>query len=195
MTKFILIRHALTDYAGKVLSGRSPGIGLNKEGKLQADRLAEKLSGLPVSAIYSSPLQRAVETAQAISTALYLPLNISEDFLEIDFGKWTNCKIEELKSDPQFTRFNLFRSGTSIPGGEWMADAQSRIIKGLQKLFVRHPSQTVAIISHADLIKSALAYYSGIPLDMIHRIEISPASISIIELYDDSARILLLNET
>jgi probable phosphoglycerate mutase len=195
MTKFLLIRHALTDLTGSVLSGRSPGIGLNEQGRDQAQKLAAKIKRLPVAAIYSSPLQRAIETAEAISMALDLPVHLCEDFLEIDFGEWTNHPVKDLTTDPQFIRFNLFRSGTAIPGGESMLQAQLRMISGLHKLFVRHPSQSVVIVSHADMIKSAVAYFSGIPVDMLGRVEISPASLSIIEQYEDTARILLLNET
>lgn len=195
MTRFLLIRHALTDSVGKRLSGRSSGLFLNDEGRKQAQYLAERLSKTPINAIYSSPLERALETAQLLARSLNLTPILSEDFLEIDFGKWTNCTIDELKSDPQFQLFNTFRSATRIPGGEMMPEAQLRIVAGIEKLRVHYSEKTVAIISHADLIKSAIAYYSGISLDMIQRIEISPASVSIVELYDETARIVLLNET
>lgn len=195
MTKFLLIRHALTDSVGKQLSGRTPGLFLNEEGKNQAVDLAARLKKYPIAAIYSSPLERAVETATPLAKSHNLSCIASDDFLEIDYGKWTNCTIEELKNDPQFQRFNTFRSCTRIPDGELMSEAQQRIVKGLEKLQKLYPDKTVAIISHADIIKAAVAYYAGIHLDMFHRIEISPASVSIVELYDDTARILLLNET
>jgi probable phosphomutase (TIGR03848 family) len=195
MTRIYLIRHAVTDYTGKILSGRTPGITLNDTGRQQAEWLADRLSVLPIKAIYSSPLERAVETALPLSGSLNLSCVISEDFLEIDFGKWTNCAIEELMNDQYFRRFNSFRSATRIPDGEMMAEAQLRMITGLEKLRIRHHDQSVAVFSHADMIKSAIAWYAGISLDIFHRIVIEPASISIIDLYDDTARILLINET
>ncbi|MCW3091587.1 MAG: hypothetical protein JWP81_2656 [Ferruginibacter sp.] len=195
MTKFILIRHALTDAVGKRLSGRTPGIHLNPEGFEQAHNLAQRLTALPVAAIYSSPLERAVETAIPIAESLHLQNVPCNDFNEIDFGEWTNRIVEDIKDQPLFQQFNSFRSCTRIPGGELMSEAQCRIISGIENLRLQHQQQTVAIVSHADLIKAAIAWYAGIHLDMFHRIEISPASISVIELYDETARILVVNNT
>jgi probable phosphomutase (TIGR03848 family) len=195
MIKILLIRHALTDSVGKRLSGRSRGLSLNAEGREQAQALAERITGLPIAAIYSSPLERALETAEPIAKLLDIPCFTSEDFVEIDFGKWTNYTLDELKEDPLFERFNSFRSVTRPPDGELMLEAQSRIVKGIEKLHAQHQNKTIAVISHADMIKSAVAYYAGIPLDLFHRIEISPASVSMIQLYDDTACLHLLNET
>ncbi|GGF02687.1 histidine phosphatase family protein [Hymenobacter cavernae] len=195
MTRFLLIRHATTDSVGKRLSGRTPGVSLNEEGRTQAQYLAQRLASLPVNALYSSPLERAMQTAEPISKALGLETIICEEVLEMDFGQWTNCSFKELENDPVFQRFNTFRSNTRIPGGELMLDAQARIVRGLEKLGAQHPNQTVAVVSHADLIKAAVAYYAGIHLDMFQRLEISAASVSVLELYDETARLLLLNHT
>lgn len=195
MTKFILIRHAVTDHVNKRLSGRMNGVHLNEEGRMQAKNLAERLSDFPIAAIYSSPLERTLETAEPIARSLHLQTIPQDDFIEIDFGEWTNCSIEELTKNSQFQLFNTFRSCTPIPGGETMQQAQVRIISGLRKLCIQHPQETVIVISHSDLIKSAIAHYAGIHLDLFHRIEISPASISIVDVYDETARISLMNCT
>jgi probable phosphoglycerate mutase len=195
MTRFLLIRHATTDAVGKRLSGRKPGVHLNAAGQGQAQQLAERLADVPVTAIYSSPLERALETAAPIAEKLHLGTIVCEDFLEIDFGDWTDRPFDELQNDPQFGLFNSFRSSTRIPGGELMLEAQTRIVAGLNRLRTQHPGQTVAVVSHADLIKAAVAYYAGIHLDLFQRIEISPASVNVIEIYEETARILLLNDT
>lgn len=195
MTRFLLIRHALTDAIGRRLSGRTPGVSLNEQGRAQALDLSHRLSALPVSAIFSSPLERALETAAPLAEALHLQTILSGDFLEMDFGEWTNRTFEELRSDPQFRLFNSCRSRTRIPGGEMMSEAQTRMVAGLEKIRLQRPDQTVGVVSHADLIKSAIAWHAGIPLDLFHRIEISAASVSVIELSADSARILLVNDT
>lgn len=195
MTRFLLIRHATTDSVGKRLSGRTPGVSLNEEGRTQAQNLADRLASLPINAVYSSPLERAVQTAEPISRAKGLETIICEDVLEMDFGQWTNCSFKELENDPVFQRFNTFRSNTRIPGGELMLEAQARIVRGLEKLGAQHPNQTVAVVSHADLIKAAVAYYAGIHLDMFQRLEISAASVSVLEIYDETARLLLINHT
>lgn len=195
MIKILLIRHALTDTAGKRLTGRSLGIALNETGRIQAQQLAERLSVFPIEAVYSSPLERAVETASPVAEYFNLPCIISADFNEIDYGSWTDMEIEDLVANPLFRSFNLFRSSTRIPDGEKMSEAQMRIVSGIEKLRVQHPEKTVAIISHADLIKSAIAFYAGIHLDLMMRIVVSPASVSILEIYDDTARIILINST
>lgn len=195
MTRFLLIRHATTDSVGKRLSSRVAGMHLNEQGRAQAKKLAEQLKNLPIKAVYSSPLERAMETAEPVAQLLNLKAVIRVDFLEMDFGEWTNCSFEDLREQSQFQRFNQFRSCTRIPGGELMLEAQLRMINGLEKLRLQHPDETVAVVSHADMIKAALAYYAGIHLDMFQRIEVSPASVSIIEIYDETARILLVNYT
>lgn len=195
MTRFLLIRHATNHTVDKRFAGRSAGIHLNEEGQKQAQKLADRLTGITIDAIYSSPLERAVETAGPIAAVHKLETNILEDFLEIDTGEWTNRSFEEMANDNQFQLFNSFRSCTRIPGGESMLEAQARMISGLEKLRSHHQQATVAVIGHADLIKAAVAYYAGIHLDMFQRLEISPASVSIIDIYDVTARILLINDT
>ena len=193
MTKFLLIRHATTDTVGKKLSGRTAGVHLNEKGKAQAQELAKKLANTSIAAIYSSPLERAVETAEPIATTHQLEIFINNNFLEIDFGAWTNASFETLQNEKQFQLFNSFRSATRIPGGELMLEAQARIVAGMQQLCIQHPDETVAIVSHADLIKAAITYYAGIHLDLFQRIEISPASVNIVEVYEETARVMLVN--
>jgi len=195
MTKFLLIRHALTHAVGKRLSGRMPGVYLSEEGITQAENLALRLAHLPVRAIYSSPLERAVQTAVPIAEKFGLENKVNEDFLEVDFGEWTNKTFKEIETELQFQRFNSYRSVTRIPGGESMLEAQARFIKGLERLYILHPQQTVAIVSHSDLIKATMAYFAGVHLDMFQRIDISPASVSILEMYDETSRISLVNDT
>ena len=195
MTKFLLIRHATTDAVGKYLSGRHSGVHLNTEGKTQAQALANRLTNQKIAAIYSSPLERAVQTAAPIAALQHLNCQVNEHFQELDFGQWTNKAFSELEGDENFKRFNTFRSGTRIPGGEMMQEAQSRIVRGLQQLAVDHPDVTVAVVSHSDMIKAAIAFYTGVPIDLMQRLEISPASISILDVYSDFASLQLLNHT
>lgn len=193
MTKILLIRHALTDFVGNRISGRTPGISLNEEGRKQVSQLVADLSFIHIDAIVSSPLERAMETAFPIAEAHGLQCIISNEFTEIDYGKWTNLEIEEIKKDQDFRRYNAFRSISQIPGGERPVDSQNRILSGIGRLFHQYPEKTVAIITHADLIKSAVAFYLGMPLDMMLRIDISPASVSILRIDDDYIQVTLLN--
>ena len=195
MTRFLLIRHGMTDTVGKRLAGRTAGVHLNEPGREQAQGLAKRLQHLPVTAIYSSPLERTIETAEPLAKLLNLPLNISAAVTEMNYGEWTGLTIDEVRQQPQFAYYNSFRSNTRIPGGEGMLEAQARIITELKKLGLQHPGETVAVVSHGDLIRAAITYFAGIHLDLFQRIEISPASVSIVEVYDETARITLVNDT
>src|SRR5215216_117599 len=106
MTNFLLIRHAMNDAVGKLLAGRMKGVTLNNEGRRQADKLASRLEGLPVTAIYSSPLERAIETAEPIARKFNLTIKLCEEFTDIEFGEWTNRKIIELEDSEKFRHFN-----------------------------------------------------------------------------------------
>lgn len=193
MTKILLIRHALTDAVGKTLSGRTPGVHLNNEGKEQAYLLAQSLTETHLAAIFSSPLERAIDTASEIAGIHSLEIITDERLTEVDYGKWTNEKIEIVRQDPLFKLYNDHRSIARIPGGELISETQTRIVTCMERIRSIFAEETVAVVSHADVIKAAIAYYAGIHLDMITRIEISPASVSIIDLHHDFVRIHSIN--
>lgn len=195
MTRFLLIRHAMVDATGTRLAGRMAGVHLNAQGRTQAQALARRLAGSPIAAVYSSPLERAVETAEPIASLLGLEVALREDFLEIEFGDWTDRPLADIAGEPRFQRFNSFRSCTPVPGGEFMLQAQARMVVGLDALRARHPRESVVVVSHGDMIKAAVAHYAGIPLDLFQRIEISPASMSVAEIGEDAVRILAVNDT
>nr|MDQ2899794.1 histidine phosphatase family protein [Acidobacteriota bacterium] len=92
-------------------------------------------------------------------------------------------------------RFNTQRSMTRISGGELMLEVQSRVLTEIETLRARHPDGCVAIVSHMDVIKAAIAHFAGIHLDLLFRFEIAPASVSIVEVSEHGPRILLLNDT
>jgi probable phosphoglycerate mutase len=195
MTTILLIRHAHTEWIGKAIAGHTPGVGLSAEGTRQAEALARRLRELPVSAIYSSPLQRTLETAEPLARELRLAVQQRLRLIEVDFGSWTGKSMSELEADPLWTRFNSLRSSTRAPGGELMLDVQSRMVDELEDIRSRHAGETVAAISHQDSIKAALAHYAGIPLDLFHRFEVSPASVSVLRLADWGPRIVTVNQT
>ena len=133
-----------------------------------------------LDAIYCSPLDRTRETAAPLTAHRAVPVQISDALLEIDYGDWTGRRIEELGGDEQWTQWNRYRSGTRVPNGESMTEIQIRIVAEMQRLSDLHPGQNVALVSHGDVIKAAVAHFLGVPLDLFQRIEISPASVSIV---------------
>ena len=183
----------MTDLVDKAVAGWAPGVHLNDEGRAQAAKLAERLAGAEVKAIYSSPLERARETAEPVSRKFGLEVQVVEEVGEIVFGGWTGRELSDLNEDPLWRRFNSLRSLTRAPGGEIQLETQARMIAALERLRERHPGQTVAVVSHGDVIKSAIAYYAGIPLDLFHRIEISAASVSVVEVGEHAPRIICVN--
>lgn len=196
LTKFFLIRHGLTDaVAGRQIAGRAPGARLNEKGRAQAESLAERLSVVPLRAVYSSPLERALETAVPIARRLDLEVQVEDAFNELEFGEWTGRTFEELEASARWRAFNSFRGGTRIPGGELMVEAQARAVAGVERLRERHAGESVAVVSHADLIRAVVAHYAGIHLDLLLRIEVGPASFSVVEVGDFGPRIISLNDT
>jgi probable phosphomutase (TIGR03848 family) len=195
MTTFLLIRHGDNDYLSHTLVGWTPGIHLNARGRAQAERLAERLSRSGVSAIYSSPLERTRETAEPLARRFGIEVCISEALGEIRTGEWTGRTFEELQQDARWRRFNAFRGGARIPGGETMIEVQHRMAAAVEETRRKHPEETVALVSHGDPIRAILCLCLGMPLDLLYRIEIEPASVSVIKLGDDWAQVTRVNAT
>jgi broad specificity phosphatase PhoE len=195
MTTFFLIRHATNDFVGWSLAGRRPGVRLNAEGREQAVRLAGALAGETLAGVYCSPLERAVETARPLCDRHGLEPTLADDLLEIDYGDWTGSAVADLAEDPHWRRFNSFRSGTRAPNGEMMIEVQARIAGLLHRLADARPGKSLALVSHGDLIRAALLHYLGAPIDHVNRIEISPASISVVRVGPDGPLVLAMNRT
>jgi broad specificity phosphatase PhoE len=115
--------------------------------------------------------------------------------IEIDYGAWTGCSFTCLANLPEWQRFNSFRSSTRPPGGELMLEAQARLVGALEGMAQSHPGRSVAVVTHADLIRAALCHYGCIPLDCCLRFEISPASVTVFQLHDESALVVRVNDT
>src|SRR5215469_6814687 len=190
MLTLLLIRHAETDAAGQRLMGWMPGCHLNPTGIAHADRLAEKLSRFPIAAIYTSPLERAVETAAPLGSRKNLQVRRSNHLGEWRQGVWEGETIAELDRVEGWRRFNAFRGGVRPPGGETMIEVQARMLRQVECLQQQHDGQLVAAVSHAEPIRATLAHYAGIPLDLALRLEISPASVSAIAVDGWAPRIL-----
>ncbi len=182
MTVFLLIRHGSNDMIAKnTIAGRSPGVHLNARGRREADGLAEAIAPIDLDAVYSSPMERTVETAQPIAAKKGLTVHQMQEINEVDLGRWTGCRFDELSDDPQWQAYNASRSGTRIPGGEIALEVQLRMVLALERLRDRHPDGTLALVSHADPIRTAVAHCLNMPLDAILRFRIDPASVSVVE--------------
>jgi probable phosphoglycerate mutase len=143
--------------------------------------------------VYTSPLERAVETAAEIARPHALEPQPVEEFGEFHAGEWQGMSIAELDRRDDWQRFNRFRAVTRAPGGELMIETQARMVRQLDRLRGRHHDEMVAVVSHADPLRAAAAYYLGISLDQVLRLEIHTASVSVLQLAEWGARILCLN--
>ena len=195
-TEVLLIRHGSHDRLGHVLCGRMPGVRLNQAGRTEAEAIAAWIGDRArIDALIASPLERAVETAAPLATRFGLKPEIDDDMSELDFGDWSACSFDALRDQPVWHDWNLNRDHVRPPGGETFAEAQTRIVRSLGRLHRRFPEGRVAVVSHADLIKAALAWALGLPLAFYGRFEVSPASISRIAIDPHGAKVVGINRT
>ena len=193
-TTFLLVRHAAHDRVGTVLCGRMPGIHLGEAGREQARRLAEGFTNETVASVQSSPLERALETAEPIAAAAGRSVEVNDGIVEIDFGPWTGQTFAALNGDPQWAGWNGARSVSRPPGGETMLEAQARVVAVLERLRSAYGGRKVVLVSHQDVIKAALLYHLGLPIDAYARIDIDPASVSTLAVGDWGAKVIRMNE-
>jgi probable phosphoglycerate mutase len=193
MTTFYIVRHASNDCLPHTLAGRMPGVHLNDTGRREAEELAERLGGVAINRIFSSPMERARETAAPLAKRLRVETEIAEALNEVDFGDWTGKRLSELDSLERWRRWNCFRSTTPIPNGETTLAVQSRMVSAMTDWSQRFPNETIALFSHGDPIRAALLFFLGMPPDFIHRLEVRPAGASILELDAWSVRVLGMN--
>ncbi|MCZ7553792.1 MAG: hypothetical protein B6D39_08800 [Anaerolineae bacterium UTCFX2] len=195
MPLFLLIRHGENEYVKKGrIAGRQPGVHLNDKGRAQAQALAEKLADAPVKAIYSSPLERALETAQPIAARLGLEVVQREGLTELDMGDWTEQKVKGLARLKAWKTVQQTPSRMTIPGGESFVQAQFRITQELDWLAAQHAEKEILVcVSHSDPIKLAVAYFLGLSLDLFQRMQVAPASITALTIGEAGSRLLTLN--
>jgi probable phosphomutase (TIGR03848 family) len=195
-TLLLLVRHGETPTTGTVLPGRTPGLHLSDRGRVQAERVAERLAGLPVDGIYSSPLERTCETAQPTAACTGLEVNENSGLIECDFGEWTGAALAELAGLPQWQTVQHTPSAFRFPDGESFAQMQARMVGTLEVLRTAHAGGVVVCFSHADPIKAAVAHALGTHLDLFQRIVISPGSVSALSYVEGQApAVLTVNST
>jgi len=189
-----LIRHGHYPLVNNALGGRDP-YPLSAQGVAEAEALAEVLAERPIVAIVSSPVRRALDTAEPIARRLAMPVETDAAFNEIAFAQWTGKRFAELSEDPAWRAWNTFRGTAGVPGGETILAVQNRAVAGMMELRERYAGREVAVVTHADVIKVLVGHVLGAPLDLMHRMEITPASVSRIEVQAAAAKVLAMNWT
>lgn len=192
-TTFFLIRHGSIDALGQRLVGRRPNVPLNAAGRAESEKLAAFLSAVPLRAVYSSPLERAEQTARALAHPHGLDVKVLAELTDVEFGEWTDQTLAALRDRPDFRRFNVQRAGHAPPGGEHAALVQARMVTELCRLRDEHPGAALAVVGHADPLRAALAFFLGIPIDLARRVELEPAFVTRLELSETDARLCFSN--
>jgi len=194
MTLLLLIRHGENEFTEKGrLPGQLPGIHLNARGKEQAAALAEGLAKLPIKAVYASSLERAVETAAPLATALGLELELRPGLMDGNTGAWSGKEIRKLGKEPMWKIVQSAPSRARFPGGESIHETQTRVVNALETICARHPRDLVAVVFHADPILLAVAYFIGLPLDEFHRLSMDTGAASLLAVGEGRAHLLAHN--
>jgi probable phosphoglycerate mutase len=197
VTTILLIRHGQNEFVGKSkLAGWLPGVHLNEVGRKQAASLAQELARYKLEAIYSSPLERTMETAQPIAVGRGLQIFAREGLGEIDYGLWQGRTLKSLRKLKSWAIVQTRPSLARFPEGESFPEAQARVVAELEDLRQKHRSRKsiIACVSHGDIIKLAVAHYIGLPLDLFQRLVVEPASITSLSVGKEHVRLLALND-
>ncbi|OAA28525.1 putative phosphomutase, MSMEG_4193 family [Frankia sp. EI5c] len=204
MTTVLLVRHGLTEVTGKILLGWTPGVGLDDRGRAQAAALAERLAGIPLAAIVSSPLDRCRQTAEAIAGRRpegpaapggTQPVEIDERVGECHYGDWTGKELSVLVNEPLWKVVQSQPSAVTFPGGEALRDTQARSVNAVREWNARlGPDATWLLCSHGDVIRTVVADALGMHLDMYHRITADPCSLTVVRYGEHRPFVRRLND-
>ena len=195
MTTLLLVRHGHTDAAGKRLTGRAPGVHLNELGRRQAERLVERLEGVRIDAIVSSPLERCRETAAPLAKARGRAVDVGRAWIEVGYGEWTGRSISQLRRTKLWRRVMFAPSNVRFPGGESLLEVQARAVDASFDIAARHARGTVLVVSHADVIRLLVAHLAGMHVDHLQRLSIDTASITAVSISDGFPRLLTVNDS
>lgn len=190
----LLVRHAAHAQLGRVLTGRGGDVPLSPAGHAQAQTLAERLAAGRLDAVHTSPVRRARETARAIAGVSGIAETLAPGLDEIDFGAWTGKSYADLSADPEWQEWNTRRAQGSAPGGETMRGVQHRVLAHLRGAARQSAGAVIAMVSHADVIRAAVAGVLGLPLGRILGFDIDPASVTRIAAGSWGERVMSLNE-
>ncbi len=193
-TRLFLVRHAVHARLDHILVGRAPGVPLSDIGREQARCVAEHLVREGVTAVQSSPRERARETAEIIADRVGVAVQIVPEIDEVDVGEWTGRPFAELDADSRWQRWNNVRDSACSPGGESMAEVERRVMGHLERLSSLDSTERIVLVSHAEVIRTAVLRCLGLPFRAFHRIEIGPATISTFVLGALGPEVLAFNQ-
>jgi broad specificity phosphatase PhoE len=199
-TTIYLVRHGVTDWhqEGRLLGHRD--LGLSAAGRDQAAALARALTPLPVAEVISSPLVRALETAEAIASPRGIPTSRDRRIIDFQLGRWEGMTYAEIAASAEYQQFLRDPATEAIPGGERLAAVRDRAVSALEQALADSPeSGAIVMVTHAGVIRLLLTHVLGAPLSSYHRLRVAPGSISILRWGDErthergAPRVLAMN--
>ena len=194
-TTVLLVRHGATPTTGKLLPGRAAGLHLSPAGRAQAERVASEIAALdprPV-AVYTSPLERARQTAAPIARALGVRARTERGLVDLDIGEWTGMSLKRAARRREWDAVQRWPAGFTFPGGESFAGLLARATDAVGRLVSAHPGETVVAVSHADPIRELVATAAGVPLDLFQRLMVSTCSVSAVRYASNGPRVICVN--
>lgn len=195
-TTVLLIRHGLTPTTGVDMPGRLPGLHLSDAGRAQARGVVERLAGLPrLDAVWSSPLERARETAVPLALAWGLTVVEDERLLEVDVGSWAGRPLAELRATSEWGDMTRDPAAFRFPGGETYGEVQARMAAVVAAARSAHPGGVVAAFSHADPIRVVAIDVQGSDLSRLGSVNVSPASVTVLCVDTVATTLLTLSST
>jgi probable phosphomutase (TIGR03848 family) len=198
MTTVLFVRHGLTPLTGPVLAGWTPDVHLDERGRAQAAALGERLRGVPLAAVVSSPLERCRETADAILAGRdpVPPLHVDDAVGEVGYGSWTGRELKALRKDPLWAVVQGRPSAAIFPDGEGLAAMSARAVAAVRRWNgTLGADATYALVSHGDVIKAILADALGLHLDGFQRIGIDPCALSVVRYGTTAVHVERVNDT
>lgn len=203
MATVLLVRHGRTTAnATGVLAGRTAGVALDRVGRDQADRAAQRIAPIPLAALVTSPLERCRQTARALLGRQQgsPDVRVERAITEADYGDWQGRKLADLAKEPLWRTVQANPSAVVFPGGESMQTMQSRAVAAIRRIDAEveaehGPTAVWAAVSHGDIVKSVLADALGMHLDLFQRLSVDPCSVSVVRYAPLRPFVLRMNDS
>lgn len=190
-----MVRHGLTARTGVKLSGWTPGIQLNRIGVAQAEDLVARFEGVPLDAVYASPLERTAQTAEPLARVRGLKVRTREEIGEVRYGSIEGKSLKVLAKSKLWQDLRSWPSNVRFPDGESLRETQARAVGAIERLRDAHPDGSVAVFSHGDWIRLAMAHFMGVHVDLYRRLMVEPVSVSVVHLTSYGPLVWRLNDT
>ncbi len=192
MPIILLIRHGDNDPMRKFLVGRSPGVHLNEKGQQQAQKIAALLAGAPLAAIYSSPMERALETARPLAESRGFEVQERPGLIELNYGAWMGLSFSQLRRTKLWKQLKINPAEIRFPDGESICEAQERAVAELESIVSLHGEKDlVACVTHGDIVRLLVAHFLEMPLSAYQKLAVDTASITVLYINKEKRAYLL----